>query len=139
MKRGFFVLFVALVFALCSRIYPQEAAKTSAQLISEIREQVADLTMLNEQLTLYNTQDKATIDDLQNRILSISENADKSLQDLSEANETIIRQDEKIRTQKKVLAFVSAVLGAFFLLHIVILILKLKLNITLPYWLNTLL
>lgn len=136
MKRGLYFIFAALIFALCVQAFPQ--VKTSTELISEIKSQVIELTALNEQLTTYNVQDKKTIEDLQNRITTISESADKSLADLSEANETIIRQDEKIKTQRKILAIISIILGIFFIAHIVILVLKLKCNITLPYWLNTL-
>lgn len=116
-----------------------ETPRTVSEIMQDIKTQVIELESLSESRLQIIENDKTNIEKLETENNNIKENLNSLLTELSNANETIIRQDEKIKTQRKILATISIVLGAFFISHIVILILKMKCNITLPYWLNTLL
>lgn len=113
--------------------------RTTSEIMLELRTQIGELEHISEERAKAIESDKATIDELTQRVASISDSIDATISDLSKANETIITQSEKIRSQRSALAVLSALLGALFLAHVVVLLLKVKLNITLPYWLNTIL
>lgn len=113
--------------------------RTTSEIMLELRTQIGVLEHISKERAKAIESDKATIDELTQRVASISDSIDATISDLSKANETIITQSEKIRSQRSALAVLSALLGALFLAHVVVLLLKVKLNITLPYWLNTIL
>lgn len=113
--------------------------RTTSEIMLELRTQIGELEHISKERAKAIESDKATIDELTQRVASISDSIDATISDLSKANETIITQSEKIRSQRSALAVLSALLGALFLAHVVVLLLKVKLNITLPYWLNTIL
>lgn len=113
--------------------------RTTSEIMLELRSQIGELEHISEERAKAIENDKATIDELTQRVASISDSIDATISDLSKANETIITQNEKIKSQRSALAILSVFLGALFLAHIAVLVLKVKLNITLPYWLNTIL
>lgn len=133
------IISILLVSFCLIAAYSEEKPRTVPEIMADLKSYVSDLESLSDQRLQIIEDDKANIDALSKENDNIKASLNEVIIELSDANETIIRQDEKIKTLAKVLAIVSIVLGVFFVLHIVILILKLKLNITLPYWLNTLL
>lgn len=119
--------------------YGQEQIRTTTEIIDDLRSKTSELVKTNEELVNINNADKSTIEELTTRVRTLAESIDKASNDLSEANEKLIRQDEKIKTQRAVLLVLTAILGLFFVAHIVVLVLNFKFGITLPYWLNSLL
>lgn len=119
--------------------YGQEQIRTTTEIIDDLRSKTSELVKTNEELVNINNADKSTIEELTTRVRTLAESIDKASNDLSEANEKLIRQDEKIKTQRAVLLVLTAILGLFFVAHIAVLVLNFKFGITLPYWLNSLL
>lgn len=119
--------------------YGQDQIRTTTEIINDLRSKTSELVKTNEELVNINNADKSTIEELTTRVRTLAESIDKASNDLSEANEKLIRQDEKIKTQRAVLLVLTAILGLFFVAHIAVLVLNFKFGITLPYWLNSLL
>lgn len=130
---------VAFMMLLGFAAYGQESIRTTTEIIDDLRSKTSELVKTNEELVNINNADKSTIEELSARVGALAESIDKASNDLSEANEKLIRQDEKIKTQRAVLLVLTAILGLFFVAHIAVLILNFKFGITLPYWLNSLL
>lgn len=139
-KINFILIFLFMGFFTFGQTSENEIKepRTVAEIMQDIKNQVSELESLSDARLQIIENDKASIEKLSNENTTIKENLNSLLSELSEANETIIRQDEKIKIQRNILITISIILGLFFIVHIVILILKLKFNITLPYWLNTL-
>lgn len=130
---------VALMMLLGFAAYGQEQIRTTTEIIDDLRSKTSELVKTNEELVNINNADKSTINELITRVGTLAESIDKASNDLSEANEKLIRQDEKIKTQRAVLLVLTVILGLFFAAHIAVLVLNFKFGITLPYWLNSLL
>lgn len=113
--------------------------RSTTEIIADLRAKTDELVKTNEELAALNKADKDTITELSDRIKTATESIDKAAADLSEANEKIIRQDEKIKFQKNILLTLTIILALLVVAHIVVLILNFKFGITLPYWLNALL
>lgn len=141
MRKTILLLAIILLpaFAMAQEETSQPQPRTTSEIMLELRTQIGELEHISDERAKAIESDKATIDELTQRVASISDSIDATISDLSKANETIITQSEKIRSQRSALAALSAFLGVLFLAHIVVLFLKVKLNITLPYWLNTIL
>lgn len=129
----------ALMLLLASAAFAQtsEQVRSTSEIMADLRSQVTELEKISDERAKALEGDKATIDDLASRLSSVSLSIDKTMNDLSTANETIIKQNEKIRSQRSMLAVLASVLGLFFLAHIAVIILKTGFNIEAPYWLNT--
>lgn len=135
-----------IIFLLCilsTFIFSQSSSnsepRTVSEIMKDIREQVSELETLSESRLQIIESDKTNIEKLENENNSIKESLNGLLTELSNANETIIRQNERIKIQRSVLLTLTIILGLFFVLHIVVLVLNYKFGITLPYWLNSLL
>lgn len=132
-------LVVLLMLLLCSFVSSQEEEpRPIAEIMQDIKNQVTELEALSEARLQVIENDKTNIEKLETENNNIKESLNGLLIELSNANETIIRQSERIKIQRSILFTLTIILGAFFILHIVVLILNYKFKITLPYWLNAL-
>ena len=132
-------LVVLLMLLLCSFVSSQEEEpRPIAEIMQDIKNQVTELEALSEARLQVIENDKTNIKKLETENNNIKESLNGLLIELSNANETIIRQSERIKIQRSILFTLTIILGAFFILHIVVLILNYKFKITLPYWLNAL-
>lgn len=132
-------LVVLLMLLLCSFVSSQEEEpRPIAEIMQDIKNQVTELEALSEARLQVIENDKTNIEKLETENNNIKESLNGLLIELSNTNETIIRQSERIKIQRSILFTLTIILGAFFILHIVVLILNYKFKITLPYWLNAL-
>lgn len=132
-------LVVLLMLLLCSFISSQEGEpRPITEIMQDIKNQVTELEALSEARLQVIEKDKTNIEKLEIENNNIKESLNGLLTELSNANETIIRQSERIKIQRSILFTLTIILGTFFILHIVVLILNYKFKITLPYWLNAL-
>lgn len=115
------------------------APRNTTVIIKEIKEELNQLKTINENNKLIIEQRDNNINSLNEEVKNLIINLDKTVNDLSEANSNIIKQNERIRIQKKWLIMLTSILGVLTIAHFVILFIKLKFNIKLPYWLNTIL
>lgn len=127
------LLFGGLVFA------EETTPRSTTVIIKEIREELNQLKTINENDKLIIEQRDNNINSLNEEVKNLTINLDKSVNDLSEANANIIKQNERIKLQRKWLIILASILGVFTIAHFIILFIKLKFNIKLPYWLNTIL
>ncbi len=123
----------------CGQLFAQDAPRSTSVIIQELRDNYQAMADYNEQLKNLNSDKDITIEELKFKVSDVSENLDKALKEDSEKTETIIKQNEDIKIKNKWLAIISSILGAFFILHVVLLILYFKFGIKLPYMLNTIL
>lgn len=132
-------LVILLMLLLCSFVSSQEEEpRPIAEIMQDIKNQVTELEALSEARLQVIENDKTNIEKLETENNNIKESLNGLLTELSNANETIIRQSERIKIQRSILFALTIILGAFFILHIAVLILNYKFKITLPYWLNAL-
>lgn len=136
MKKIFLIL--CLIFGMSSLFAQGQAPRSTEVIVQELRDNYLAQQSYIDQLKAINSDKDLTIDSLTEKITSITEKLDFTMKESAEANETIIRNNETIKIKNKWLTIFVSILAGFLILHIVILILKLKFNITLPYWLNTL-
>lgn len=127
-----------LLFLLSSCLFAQEAPRSSKVILGELRDQLTELKQINTERQNIIDEQSGTIDNLNAQIQSLITSLDKSVSDLTTANENIIKQNEKIKAQRKWLIILIVIFGAFAIAHFVILFLKVKYKINLPYWLNSL-
>ncbi len=116
-----------------------QTPRSTSIILQELRDNIKqqqDLILDKEQAINEHIE---TINQLQTENLKIAENLDKAIQQDAEKNQQIIEQNVKLKIQTKWLVVLSTILGLFFIGHFLILFLKLKWGITIPYWLNTLL
>lgn len=132
------LLILCLIFGINFLFAQNQTPRSTEVIVQELRDNYLAQQSYIDQLKAINSDKDLTIDSLTEKITSITERLDITMKESAEANETIIRNNETIKIKNKWLTIFVSILAGFLILHIVILILKLKFNITLPYWLNTL-
>ena len=108
-------------------------------IIQELKDNNKILLDHNNELKKIIEDDNLTIDVLKQRLQIVETNLDKSIEENAIVNAEIIQQTNKIKNLNLTLTIIILVLVFFFVLHFIILFLKIKWNITLPYWLNSIL
>lgn len=117
----------------------EKPVRTCAEILQELRSNISaqeELIGIKDSIISSNV---AVIEELHSESVKLAEELELSVQKEAEANKTIVSQNEKLRIKNKWLTILSLILTAFVLSHILILFLKAKWNITLPYWLNAIL
>jgi len=140
MKKLF--LIVAMIFSLgtvCVAQTSAEAPRSTAVIVQELRDNYKAQQIYIDELRATNSSKDVTIEELKEKVASTTEKMDKAIEEDAKKTTEIIKLTTKNKLFIKWLSIVVAILGGFFLLHIATLILKLKWNITLPYWLNAIL
>ncbi len=136
--KKFFCILIA-VFSLS--VFAQEPSqpRSSSVILQELRDNIQMMKDKISEKDFFIASNIATIENLQQENIKITEDLEASIEREAEDKETIIQQNNQLKLQRKQLIILSSILGFFVLLHIGILFLKIKWNIKLPYLLNTLL
>lgn len=134
MKNKIIVLFMFI----CGALFAQDKPRDTKVILEDLRYQINELNEINNQREELLIEKENTITELNDKTNKLLEEMNLTVKDLSKANETIIKQNQSLKIQRRWLVILAAVLGAFALAHFVILYLKLRYKISLPYWLNTL-
>lgn len=130
---------IAVLFLLiCGALFAQDKPRETKVILEDLRYQINELNEINNQREEALIEKENTIAELNDKTNKLLEEINLSVKDLSKANETIIKQNQSLKTQRKWLIVLTAILGIFSLAHFVILYLKLRYKISLPYWLNAL-
>lgn len=130
---------IAVLFLLiCGALFAQDKPRETKVILEDLRYQINELNEINNQREEALIEKENTIAELNDKTNKLLEEMNLSVKDLSKANETIIKQNQSLKTQRKWLIVLTAILGIFSLAHFVILYLKLRYKISLPYWLNAL-
>lgn len=120
--------------------YAQDVAPRSTQVIlQELQSTLQELRDLNTEQNNIIEDKLTTITELKEKNTQVTDKLKTILEEEAKANQLIVEQNTKLEMQKKWLIILSSILLGFVALHFVILALKLKFGISLPYWLNTLL
>lgn len=127
-----------ILLLICFPLFAQEKPRSTSVILEDLRTQITELNKINEERENSILEKENTINELNTKTEELLTKIDASVKDLSAANETIIQQNQKLKTQRKWLIVLASILGAFAIAHFVILFVKLKWKISLPYWLNTL-
>ncbi len=136
--KKFFCILIAF-FSLS--VFAQEPSqpRSSSVILQELRDNIQMMKDKISEKDFFIASNIATIENLQQENIKITEDLEASIEREAEDKETIIQQNNQLKLQRKQLIILSSILGFFVLLHIGILFLKIKWNIKLPYLLNTLL
>lgn len=140
MKKLF--LIIAMIFSLgtvCVAQTSAEAPRSTAVIVQELRDNYKAQQVYIEELRATNSSKDVTIDELRTKVDDITNKWTDAIEEDSKKTTEIITLTTKNRLLIKWLIIAVAILGGFFLLHIVILFLRVKWNIILPYWLNAIL
>ena len=134
-----FLLIIAMLFSMSTVFAQSTQPRSTAVIVQELRDNYAAQQIYIEELKAIGADKDVTIEELREKVMVTSNKLDKSIADDAKKAAEII----KLETQKKLLikwlTIAVSILGAFFLLHLVILFIRIKWNVVLPYWLNALL
>ena len=128
-----FALFTSTVFA------QSTTPRSSNVIIQELRDNYKAVLDCNEELKAAVADKDITIEELKEKVLTITAENDKAIEDKVKADAENLKKDLRIKRLLKALTIAVSILGGFLLIHILILILYYKFKITLPYTLNTIL
>lgn len=139
MKKLF--LIIAMIFSLGTVCVAQtsEAPRSTAVIVQELRDNYKAQQVYIEELRTLNNDKDVTIEELKEKVTITTEKMDKAIEEDAKKTTEIIKLTTKNKLLIKWLTIAVSILGGFFLLHIVILFLRVKWNIILPYWLNAIL
>jgi hypothetical protein len=140
MRKLFLIL--AVLFSLgAAPVFAQtpEAPRSTAVIVQELRDNYKAQQVYIDELRATNSSKDVTIDELRVKVDDITNKWTDAIEEDSKKTTEIITLTTKNRLLIKWLIIAVAILGGFFLLHIVILFLRVKWNIILPYWLNAIL
>jgi len=140
MRKLFLIL--AILFSLgTAPVFAQtpEAPRSTAVIVQELRDNYKAQQIYIDELRATNSSKDVTIDELRVKVDDITNKWTDAIEEDSKKTTEIIKLTTKNKLLIKWLSIAVAILGGLFLLHILTLILKLKWNITLPYWLNAIL
>lgn len=140
MRKLFLIL--AILFSLgAAPVFAQtpEAPRSTAVIVQELRDNYKAQQVYIDELRATNSSKDVTIDELRVKVDDITNKWTDAIEEDSKKTTEIITLTTKNRLLIKWLTIAVAILGGFFLLHIVILFLRVKWNIILPYWLNAIL
>ena len=140
MKKLF--LIIAMIFSLgtvCVAQTSAEAPRSTAVIVQELRDNYKAQQVYIEELRTLNNDKDVTIEELKEKVTITTEKMDKAIEEDAKKTTEIIKLTIKNKLLIKWLIIAVSILGGFFLLHIVILFLRVKWNIILPYWLNAIL
>ena len=134
MRKLILTLFIALIptFAIAQELTFDDYYIQAKENIIKIQERVNEL---ESTVVLRENDIKKLQEDVDRLVVQI----DRDTEEIAEKGQKIIEQNEKLRIQRKWLIILISMFATFVLAHIAILIIKLKWNIKLPYWLNTIL
>lgn len=135
-KNKIIVLFMFMF--MCGALFAQDKPRDTKVILEDLKYQINELNEINSQREELLIEKENTITELNDKTNKLLEEIDLSVKDLSKANETIIKQNQSLKIQRKWLVILITILGVFALAHFVILYLKLRYKISLPYWLNAL-
>lgn len=137
---------VALVMFVTANIVPEESRSDLKRLSSDIHSSInvlkvqmselkADITHLKET----NDVQKLEIDSLKENNDYLRQSLDSCTNELEECSRNMIRVNLRMTTCKKIIIVLCSIYMLMALTKIVIMVLRIKLGITLPYWVNCLL
>lgn len=139
--RKLFLVFAILFSLGAAPVFAQtpEAPRSTAVIVQELRDNYKAQQVYIDELRATNSSKDVTIDELRIKVDDITNKWTDAIEEDSKKTTEIITLTTKNRLLIKWLIIAVAILGGFFLLHIVILFLRVKWNIILPYWLNAIL
>lgn len=140
MKKLF--LIIAMIFSLgtvCIAQTPAEAPRSTNVIIQDIKSNYEKQREYIETLRAINNDKESTIDELRIKVDDITNKWTDAIEEDSKKTIEIINLTTKNKSLIKWLTIAVSILGGLLLLHIIIAFLKIKWNITLPYWLNSIL
>lgn len=139
--RKLFLVFAVLFSLGAAPVFAQtpEAPRSTAVIVQELRDNYKAQQVYIDELRATNSSKDVTIDELRVKVDDITNKWTDAIEEDSKKTTEIITLTTKNRLLIKWLIIAVAILGGFFLLHIVILFLRVKWNIILPYWLNAIL
>lgn len=132
-----------LVSLFCFSAFAQDAEPQKEMTFEDYYQQAKESTIkiqaYVEELEGKTALQASDIEKLQGDIAVLVTQVDEKVEQISDQAGKILELNTKLKMQRKWLAILSCILGVFFIGHIVLLFLKAKWNITIPYWLNTIL
>lgn len=139
--RKLFLVFAILFSLGAAPVFTQtpEAPRSTAVIVQELRDNYKAQQVYIDELRATNSSKDVTIDELRVKVDDITNKWTDAIEEDSKKTTEIITLTTKNRLLIKWLIIAVSILGSFFLLHIVILFLRVKWNIILPYWLNAIL
>ncbi len=130
--KKFTVLLFLILFLL--PVFPQQ--KTFDDYYMQAKENIIKIQERVNELESTVVLREDDIKKLQEDVDRLVIQVDKDTEEIAEKGQKIIEQNEKLKIQRKWLIILISMFATFILAHIAILIIKLKWNIKLPYWLN---
>lgn len=139
--RKLFLIFVILFSLGTAPIFAQasEAPRSTNVIIQDIKSNYEKQREYIETLRAINNDKESTIDELRIKVDDITNKWTDAIEEDSKKTIEIINLTTKNKSLIKWLTIAVSILGGLLLLHIIIAFLKIKWNITLPYWLNSIL
>jgi ABC-type lipoprotein release transport system permease subunit len=139
--RKLFLIFAILFSLGTSPVFAQtpEVPRSTNVIIQDIKSNYEKQREYIETLRAINNDKESTIDELRIKVDDITNKWTAAIEEDSKKTIEIINLTTKNKSLIKWLTIAVSILGSLLLLHIVIAFLKIKWNITLPYWLNSIL
>jgi len=139
--RKLFLIFAILFSLGTSPVFAQtpEVPRSTNVIIQDIKSNYEKQREYIETLRAINNDKESTIDELRIKVDDITNKWTAAIEEDSKKTIEIINLTTKNKSLIKWLTIAVSILGSLLLLHIVITFLKIKWNITLPYWLNSIL
>lgn len=139
--RKLFLIFAILFSLGTAPVFAQasEAPRSTNVIIQDIKSNYEKQRDYIDELRKINSDNKSTIDELRIKVDDITNKWTDAIEEDSKKTIEIINLTTKNKSLIKWLTIAVSILGSLLLLHIVIAFLKIKWNITLPYWLNSIL
>ena len=139
--RKLFLIFAILFSLGAAPVFAQthEAPRSTNVIIQDIKSNYEKQREYIETLRAINNDKESTIDELRIKVDDITNKWTDAIEEDSKKTIEIINLTTKNKSLIKWLTIAVSILGGLLLLHIIIAFLKIKWNITLPYWLNSVL
>lgn len=139
MKKFILILVSLFCFTVVAQEVQPQKEMTFEDYYIQAKESTAKIQTYVEELENKTTLQEADIEKLQSNVKNLVGQVDEKVEQISEQGTKILQLYEKVKLQRKWLLILSSILGVLFVGHIILLLLKAKWNITIPYWLNTIL